>query len=168
MSLVLLLLPAVLTALLDLTTAPTIRLFGAHPSLCVALLSVWAVLRRREEAMVLAPVMGLTLGLLGNEPLGVSVIGLAPVVLLAARRNPEIAEGRFVTALGIAALGAAVYTLVLAVAVSVQGKVAPSPSALLRGLAGTVVLTAAVAALVYLPLMRVAWQPHVRGDFRRY
>jgi rod shape-determining protein MreD len=167
-SLLLLLVPAFCAALLDLTVSPAIHVFGAHPSVCVAVLAAWAVLRRREEAMLLVPAMGLLLGLLGNEPLGASILGLAPVVLLASMRNPEARDGRFAATLGVAAFGAMAYVLVLAVTVSIQGKVAPAPLSVLWQTAATAALTAAVLPLVYLPLARVAWQPHLHGDFRRY
>lgn len=168
MSLILLLIPAFLAALLDLTAVPAFRFFGAHPSLSVAIIAVWAVLRRREEAMVMAPAAGLTLGLLGNEPLGASILGLAPVVLLAAMRNPEMTEGRFSIAIGVALAGAAVYVFMVAVLTAIAGKLAPEPLPLLRQMAGTALLTAPLTAMLYLPLVRIAWQPHLHGDFRRY
>lgn len=168
MSLILLLIPAVVVALLDLTVASALRVFDAQPSISVALLAAWAVLRRREEAMVMAPAAGLVLGLLGNEPLGASMLGLAPVVLLASMRNPEVTEGRFYITVAVALAGAAAYVLTVAVITSIAGKLAPAPLALIRQMAGTALLTALVTAVVYFPLARIAWQPHLRGDFRRY
>jgi rod shape-determining protein MreD len=167
-SLILLLIPAFLAALFDLTVASAFRLFGAQPSITVALLAAWAVLRRREEAMLMAPAAGLVLGLLGNEPLGASMLGLAPVVLLASMRNPEVTEGRIYIAVAVALGGAAAYVLIVAVITSIAGKFAPEPQALLRQMAGTALLTAPMTAMVYFPLARIAWQPHLRGDFRRY
>ena len=164
----LLLVAGAMAALLDLTVTPGIRALGGHPSVCVALVAVWAVLRRREEAMVLAPATGLMLGLLGNEPLGASIVGLAPAVLLASRRDPDVTEGRFVAALGIAAVSAAAYVAVVALAGAATGGGIPSPAETLRAMAGTAVLTAPIAALVYWPVARAAWQPRVRGQFRRY
>jgi len=90
------------------------------------------------------------------------------VVLLASMRNPDVTEGRFYIAVAVALGGAAAYVLIVAVITSIAGRIAPEPLALLRQMAGTAVLTAPVTAVVYFPLARIAWQPHLRGDFRRY
>jgi hypothetical protein len=167
-SLLLLLLPAASAAMLDLSLFANIRLLGSHPLLSVALVSVWAVLRRREEAMVLAPATGLFLGLFGSEPLGASVLGLMPLVLLAAMRDPSVPEGRFSMCVWVALAGAALYVALVTVADSAVNRAAPALLPTLRQMGGAGVLTAVLAAVVYLPLIRTAWQPRVPGHFRRY
>ncbi len=161
------LLTALLVALLDLTLLPSMRLLGAHPSGAVAAVAVWSVLRRREEAMLLAPTTGLFLGLLGNEPLGASVLGLAPTVLLATRRDPAASGGRLAATLWAACTGTAAYTVTLAVLLALLRGVPLAPLAVARQMAVGGVLTALLAGVLYWPVARVAWQVHLPGRFRR-
>lgn len=168
MSLLLLLIPGAAAVLLDLTLSPALRILGAHPSFSVALVATWAVLRRREETMVLAPATGLLLGLLGNEPLGASVLALTPVVMLGWLRDPAETGGRFAATLGVAAVGAAAYVAVVALAAALTGRALPAPAAAAQAMAGAALLTVPPAAVLYWPLARAAWQPRVRGEFRRY
>lgn len=163
-----LLLAALAAALTDLTVTPSFRAFGGHASLSVALVAVWAVLRRPDEAMLLAPAAGLLLGLLGNEPLGASVLALAPAVLLASLRNPASTEGRFTAAMAIAFAAAAAYVVVVTLTEAAVSRSAPAPRDTLRAMVGSAVLTASLAVLLYWPVARAAWQPRVRGRFRRY
>lgn len=167
MSALLVLLTALLVALLDLTLLPSMRVFDAHPSAAVATVAVWSVLRRREEAMLLAPAAGLMLGLLGNEPLGASILGLAPTVLFATRRDPAAPDGRFTAVVRAACLGTVAYTLTLAVLLAVLRDVPLAPLALARQMVVTAALTALLAGMLYWPVARVAWQAHLPGRFRR-
>ena len=168
MRVVFLLVTAAVAVLLDLTLGPGLRAFGAQPSLTVAVVTVWAVLRRRQEAMVLAPAAGLMLGLLGNQPLGAAVMALAFVVLLGTLRDPNVAEGRFRATLAIAAAGSAAYVVLIAIATLLTGRRLPAPDVITRAVAGTVLLTIPLAAVLYWPVARAAWQPRIRGQFRRY
>lgn len=167
MSPVLVLLTAVIVTLLDLTILPGVRVFDAHPSAAVATVAVWSVLRRREEAMLLAPATGLGLGLLGNEPLGASILGLAPTVLLGLRRDPATPDGRFTATLWAACLGTVAYTVTLAVLLAALRDVPFAPLALARQTAVSAALTALLAGMLYWPVARVAWQARLPGRFRR-
>jgi rod shape-determining protein MreD len=161
-------LTALLAALLDLTAASRLSLFGGHPSVCVAVVAAWTVLRRRRAAMTLAPLAGIALGLLGNEPLGASVLGLAPVVLLGQLRDRDRPEGRLRATVGLALAGAAAYVLIVALVEAAVFRMVPPVVAVARAGAGAAVLTAALTAVLYWPLARSAWMPHVPGQFRRY
>jgi ABC-type uncharacterized transport system permease subunit len=54
------------------------------------------------------------------------------------------------------------------VVVAAAGRVVPAAVVVGRQMVATAVLTAPLTAVVYLLLVRAAWQPHVRGEFRRY
>ncbi len=158
---------AVLVALLDLTLLPGVRVLGTHPSGAVATVAVWSVLRRREEAMLLAPATGLVLGLLGNEPLGASILALAPTVLVAVRHDPAAPDGRFAAALWAAWIGAMAYTLTLAALLALLRGLPLAPLAVTRQSVVSGALTTLLAAVLYWPMARVAWQTHLPGRFRR-
>jgi rod shape-determining protein MreD len=164
----LLLLPALAAVLLDLTLAPSLRLFEAQVSFCVAMVAVWGVLRRREETLLLAPLAGLLLGLLGNEPLGTSVLALIPVAALSTRRDPDQPEGRYSAAILAAFMGAAGYVLCVLLIEAAVGRFIPDPLVVLRVTAGGALLTTVLAAVLYWPLVGAAWQPRAPGQFRRY
>ena len=168
MRLVFLFVTAAVAVLLDLTLGPGLRALGAHPSFTVALVTVWAVLRRRQEAMVLAPAAGLLLGLLGTQPLGVAVLALALVVLLASLRDANGSEGRFRATLVIAAAGSAAYAVLIVIATLLAGQRLPAADVITRAIGGAVLLTTPLAAVLYWPVARAAWQPRIRGQFRRY
>jgi rod shape-determining protein MreD len=167
-SLLLLLIPSAIAALLDLTVFTNIRIGGTHPSLSVALVAVWAVLRRRDEAMVLAPATGLFLGLLGDEPLGAAILGLSFAVVLAGMRDPDMTEGRFFATGAVTAAAAAAYTLIIALTEAVVGRSLPGPDLIWKQVLGSALLTLPLAAVLYLPLARAAWQPREPGTFRRF
>lgn len=167
MSLLLLAVPALVVALADLTVAPSLRLFGASPSLSVALLAVWSVVRRREEAMAMTPLIGLALGLLGSGALGVAALALTPVILLASLRNPELPEGRLPATLMVAFAGALGYAIIMSAASALGSRVLLSPLSVAGRTLAAAVFTALLAGVIYCPLARFAWQPRTRGAFRR-
>lgn len=168
MSLLALLIPAVMAVLLDLTLAPDLRLFGAHPSFSVALIAVWAIVRRRDEVVVMAPAVGLLLGILGNEPLGASVLGLTPVVLLAWPRHPESSKGRFSALLVTAFLGAAAYVLIVMLITALAARELPGPGDTIRIMGVAALLTTVFACMLYWPLARTSTNTRARGEFHRF
>lgn len=158
---------ALLAILLDLTLFAGLRLWGGHPSAVTAVIATWSVLRRREEVMILAPLCGLGLGLLGNEPLGASLIALAVIAFLGWSRTPDRTEGRFLHAMGVAGSGALLYVAILTLVVGAADRVFPDLASLVRSMAGAAILTILLAAVLYLPLARTAWRHNVPGQFRR-
>jgi hypothetical protein len=83
-------------------------------------------------------------------------------------RDPDMTEGRFVAAGVVTAATAAAYTLVIALAEAMVGRFAPAPGILWKQMLGSALLTLPLAAVLYLPLARAAWQPREPGSFRRY
>jgi rod shape-determining protein MreD len=166
-SLVALFFPAAAAALLDLTLGAAIVVLGGHPSFSVAVVAVWAALRPREEAMVIAPVAGLLLGLLGHEPLGASMVALAPVVLLGCLRDPASVQRRLAAALGTACAGGAAYVAVVALIEGMALHALPPASVTLGAMAGTALASTVLALVLYWPVGRFAWRPATWGDVRR-
>lgn len=167
MKLVLLAGTALAAVLLDLTFFASFSLWGGHLSASAALVAIWAVLRTREETMALTPLCGLGLGLLGNEPVGASLIGLAVVALLGWLRNPESAEGRFIHAMGVALCGTLLYVAIRSFVTGAVDQALPNAVSIVRATIGSAFLTVPLAGMVYLALVRIAIQPRLPGQMRR-
>lgn len=156
-----------LVAILDISAGSTVRAFGGSPSVAVALLAVWGVVRPREEALLIAPAAGVTLGLLGQGPLGAPLLALLPVVLLGAIRAPEASGRRLTAVVLIAITGAVINAAVLTGVDLIAARQSPPPIAAVSALVGAALLTAPVALLIYCLVARFAWQPRAPGEFRR-
>lgn len=140
------------TVLLDLSAAPGATLFGVRPSLTLVVIGLWAALRPPSEAMLIAPAAGVLLGLLGPEPLGLSVLGFVPVVLLGSFARPRGTERRWPAAVGAVIAGTAAYLVILIVCAPLFGAMPPLGLGVLRPIAIVMVLNGALAALLYWPI----------------
>jgi rod shape-determining protein MreD len=159
---------ALLAVLLDLAVAPGAQFFGVRPSFTLVVVALWSALRPREEAMLLAPVAGLLLGLLGTEPLGVSVLALAPLVLLGGLNTARGARRRALATVGLVAFGTLVYVPVYGVLSALFGGAAPVGWGTVRVLLFVAILNTLLAAVVYLPLARLSVDRTTHRQFRRY
>jgi len=152
---------------LQVAAAPSFRIFGVHADLLVVWLGCWAGIRPRRETLVLLPLAGILLGLLGHEPIGASLLALLPVAGLALLYDVRLAHNRFLLALLIVLIAGMFYATIQAYAAILGGE---SLGALLDPLkiaprAG--MLDAVTAALWYWP-MRLLLARRSRGmEFRR-
>lgn len=159
---------ALAAVVVDLGFAPGAALFGARPSLTLALVGSWSALRPQEEAMVLAPAAGLFLGLLGTEPFGTSVLALVPFVLLGALERPRTPGRRVLFTVAVVIAGTIAYAAVYAVVARMRGAAVPFGLAALRVDALVALLNGALAAVLYWPLARTAPTAPVHNDLRRH
>ncbi len=168
MSTVLLVALAFASVLVDVAAAPGATFLGVRPQLTLVLIALWSVLRPSAEVMWLAPAAGLMLGLLGNEPLGVSVLALAPVVMLGISSNGRSTERRIFSSIGLVVAGTLAYALVHAILSGVLGRPFPLELGSVRMLLTLCLVNAALAAVLYLPLARLPSDVNVRDEIRRY
>ena len=159
---------ALAAVLVDVAFAPGATLFGVRPELTLVLIALWAALRPQSEVMLLAPAAGLALGLLGNEPLGASVLALAPIALAGGSRNGASTQRRFVFSIGLVAAGTLVYAPALAAISWLLGDPSPLGLGALPTLATLMLLNAVLAAMLYWPLARLTGDPAARTELRRY
>ena len=159
---------AFLAVLLDVSLAPGATFLGGRPSLVLVLVGLWAALRPEAEVMVLAPVAGLLLGLLGNEPLGASVLALAPIVLLGLSQRPRATERRFLFSVLLVVTGTLAYALVYTLVARLWHAPAPFSLGAVREVTLVALLNGVLAAVLYWPLARTAPTAPVRNDLRRY
>lgn len=150
------LLPALVAVLLDVSAAPTATLWGSRASVAVAMVAVWGAVRPLDDLFLLTLMIGLGLGLLGNEPLGTSLVALTPVALLATTTVAASRPRRLAMAVGLAAVGTPVYVLLHALLLRLFGGQPDFAMASFRLIGVTTVLTVLSAGLLYLPLALVS------------
>lgn len=156
------------SVLVDIAAAPGATVFGVRPQLTLVLIALWSVLRPSAEVMWLAPAAGIVLGLLGNEALGVSVLALAPIVVLGLSSSGRSTERRIVTSVGLVVAGTLVYALIHAILNSVLGRPFPLELGSVRMLLILCVVNAALAAMLYWPLARLPSDTTMHDEIRRY
>jgi len=167
MSTVLILALAAACVVLDISFAPGATLLGGRAQLTLVVVALWAALRPEAEAMLLAPVAGVLLGLLGNEPLGLSLIAFAPVVALGAMREERSTERRFASTIGLVAIASLVYVVAAVVISRVAGQTLPLRLGSFRTIAVVTALNLGLATVLYWPLARTAGDPGARPEPRR-
>jgi rod shape-determining protein MreD len=116
------LLAIIFTALVQVSVLPSFSLFGVHPNLLVILLVAWMSVRGQREAVLLIPVGGLVLGLLDSEPLGLAMLGLAPLILLTEIREMRLITSDLLPAVVLVALATASYEITVLVTLAVEGE----------------------------------------------
>jgi rod shape-determining protein MreD len=167
MSTTLMLALAFACVVLDISFAPGATLLGGRAQLTLVVVALWAALRPEAEVMLLAPVAGVLLGLLGNEPLGLSLIAFTPVVWLGATHEERSTEGRFAFTIGLVAIASLVYVVAAVVIAQVAGDPVPLRLGSLRTIAIVTALNLGLAAVLYWPLARTAGEPGARPEPRR-
>lgn len=140
---------------------PLFSVFGTHPNLVLILLASWAIVRGQEEALVLIPLAGLTLGLLDSQPLGLHLLALAPLALLLLAHDARLIEADFLMALAIVLAATLAYEGVFLVVLRLTGE-----SLDWWGNISRVIIPAAIAnALLTPPVYGLVWLASV--DRRR-
>jgi len=142
----------VFLAVLQVSAAPSFTWLGVHPDLLVAWIGCWAMIRGRDETIVLTGVAGLSLGLLAPEPLGASLLALMPLCLVVLATDlPALSRG-FPLTLAIVFVAGLLYPILLAIAGLAGGDSFGPPLGVLRIAPRVAILDVATAALLYWPL----------------
>lgn len=143
---------AFLLAALQAAAMPYVKVLGVTPDLILIFAACWAAVRGQGEAMVVVPLAALMRDLTTSDPLGTSLLALAPLVPLAALRELRLAESEFVPALAVVAAGSLAYGLVALGVLSALGEGVPWASALLRVVIPSTIVNSLFAVIIYLPL----------------
>jgi rod shape-determining protein MreD len=108
-------------ALFQVAVVPSFSIFGAHPNLLLVLLVAWFAVRGQREAFVLVPLAGLALGLLDSYPLGLTLLALAPLILLSDVHELRLIDSDFLPAVAVTAVATAAYEGVLLATLAATG-----------------------------------------------
>lgn len=166
MSTALLIALAFASVLVDVAAAPGAEIFGVRAQFTLVLVALWSVLRPSAEVMLLAPAAGLLLGLLGSEPLGVSVLALTPIAVLGLSSNSRSTERRVLTSIGLVVAGTLAYALIHGFVSGLLGGPFSLGIDRLRSLFALCLVNAALAAVLYWPLAKLPGDVAVRNQIR--
>ena len=142
-----------LTAVVQTSVMPAFPVFGVVPNLVLALAVCWTVVRGQQEAMIVVPMAGVCLSLVGSQPLGVALLAMMPVLLLSELRALRLTPSDFLLTVALVFLSSLVYEMVLLVALRLQGETVGWLTAFLRA----VLPTAIVSVLFTPPLYWLVW-----------
>lgn len=148
MSIAIGLLLIMVAALFQVAVVPSFSIFGAHPNLLLVLLVAWFAVRGQREAFVLVPLAGLALGLLDSYPLGLTLLALAPLILLSDVHELRLIDSDFLPAVAVTAVATAAYEGVLLATLAATGD-----SVGWLASARDVIAPAIIANILLLPLL---------------
>jgi len=157
---------AMTVVLLQVAAAPYFPLMGATANPLLALLMCWAMVRGPREAMVLIPLTAIFKDLITNDPVGITVLALLPIVPLAAVRERHLTQSEFVPIVVVVAVASLTYHLIYMVALTSLGEDIPWLQSPLRVLLPAALLDAVLTPLFYLPLRWVTTLTESRARLR--
>ena len=157
---------AVTIVLFQVAAAPYFPLMGATANPLVALLMCWAMVRGPRETMVLIPLTAVFKDLITNDPVGVSLLALLPVVPLAAVRERHLTQSEFAPTVVMVGVASLCYHLVYMVTLASLGEDVPWLQSPLRVLLPAALLDAVLTPLFYLPLRWVTTLTESRARLR--
>ena len=157
---------AMTVVLLQVAAAPYFPLMGATANPLLALLMCWAMVRGPREAMVLIPLTAVFKDLITNDPVGITVLALLPIVPLAAVRERHLTQSEFVPIVVVVAVASLTYHLIYMVALTSLGEDIPWLQSPLRVLLPAALLDAVLTPLFYLPLRWVTTLTESRPRLR--
>jgi rod shape-determining protein MreD len=150
-----------LLAVLHSSALTYVKVLGVTPDLLLIFAASWAIVRGQEEAFVVVPMAGILRDLTTSDPLGTSVLGLGPIVLLAAAARLRSVETEFLPTVGVVAAGSLAYIIISMVVLAATGDGIPWGQGILRVLIPAVIVNSLFTPIVYLP---VHWlSPHPTG-----
>jgi rod shape-determining protein MreD len=152
----------VFAALVQVSVVPSFSLFGVHPNVLVVLLVAWMSVRGRREALVLIPVGGLVLGLLDNQPLGLAMLALAPLILLTELREMRLIESDLLPAVILVAIATLSYEITVLLTLAVEGERLDWPSSMLDVLVPAAFVNALLLLPVYGTVSLASWDVRQR------
>jgi rod shape-determining protein MreD len=143
---------AMTAALLQVAAAPYFPLAGATANPLLVMLMCWAMIRGPRETMVLIPLTAVFKDLITNDPVGVSMLALLPIVPLAAIRERHLTQSEFVPTVVVVAIASLCYQLIYMIALTALGEDIPWLDSPLRVLLPGALLDTVIAPLFYIPL----------------
>ena len=121
MKYILIVLLFLMVALIQASVLPAFPVFGVIPNLVLVLAVCWTVVRGQQEAMVVVPLASVWLGIVGDQPVGITLLATIPIVLLADIEVLRFGRSEFVLTVVLVFISTMFYELVLFIALRLQG-----------------------------------------------
>jgi rod shape-determining protein MreD len=141
-------------SVLQVSVMPYLHVLGVTPDFVLIFAGSFAVLRGRDEAFFVLPLAGLFRDLATSDPLGTSVLGFTPMVLLAAALRLRAMDSQFIPAVAVVAAGTICHAFISMVVLVATGQDIALMHAVVRVILPLAIVNALFATIVYLP---VSW-----------
>ncbi|HET9476667.1 MAG TPA: rod shape-determining protein MreD [Dehalococcoidia bacterium] len=139
-------------AVVGVSALPYMKILDVTPDLLLVFAASYAVLRPQDEAMIMVPVAGLMHDLTNGDPLGASMIGFAPLVILAAVIQIQAVETKFIPALVVVAIGTVTWGAIRMSVLTITGQEVQWLDATMRVVLPLAVVNTLFVPLTYVPL----------------
>ena len=139
-------------AVLNVSAMPYVRILGVTPDIVLIFAACWTMIRGQDEALIVVPLTGVLRDLVTSDPLGTSVLAMAPFVPLAAAVRLRAMDTDFLPSVALVAAGSLASGVITAVVLAATGQTTPWGDALLRVILPAVVVNSLVTPIVYLPV----------------
>ncbi len=146
-------------AVLGASAMPSVKVLGVTPDLILIFAVCWTMVRGQREAAVVVPLAGLMKDLTTSDPVGTSVLALAPIVLLVVIRELRAVESDLVLTLIAVVAGSLIYALLSMTVLTATGQGVPWVDGLLWVMLPTAIGNALFTPIVYLPVRWLSPEP---------
>jgi rod shape-determining protein MreD len=159
---------AAFLAIFHVSVMQYVEVLGVTPDLLLVFAACFAVLRKEEESLVVVPLAGLFRDLTTSDPIGTSVLGFAPIVLLAAAIRLRAMESQFIPAVIVSFTGSIAYVAVTMGVLGMTGHTIDPLQSLIRLALPLAVVDALFTPVPYMPMswFRAPYEPRVLGPHR--
>lgn len=141
-----------LFAVLDVSLMPYIQPLGVSPDLVLIFAVVWAVTRGEEGLLITIPLIGAIQDLTTSDPVGTSVLALAPVIPIAFAMRSRALDSQFLPVIGAVMAASACYGVISMAVLGLVGQDIAVFSAIYRAVIPAIIINALFAPLIYLPM----------------
>lgn len=139
-------------AVLDVSAMPYLHPLGVSPDLVLIFAVCWAIVRGHGEAMVVVPICAVLQDLTTSDPVGTSLLGLAPIVPLAVAVRMRAIESDFLPTVATVMVASVCYGLISMMVLGATGQEIAVFHALFRVVMPSIVINALFAPLIFLPM----------------
>ncbi len=137
---------------MSVAVMPHVRILGVAPDLVLALACCWAVIRSEEDALIGVPIIAVIRDLVSSDPVGTSLLAMAPIVLLASLARQRPIESAFLPTLAVVAGSSFIYEIVHGIVLAATGQPVEFGYLLLRVAIPAAVVNTLFAPIIYLPV----------------
>jgi rod shape-determining protein MreD len=141
-----------LLAILDVSAMSYVHPLGVSPDLVLIFAVVWAVTRGEDEGLIIVPMIGLIQDLTTSDPIGTSILGLAPAVPIALAVRMRALESQFLPTIAAVVATSACYGVISSSVLWLTGQEIALFHTLLRVIVPSMVINALFAPIIYMPM----------------
>ena len=139
-------------AVLDASAMPYLHPLGVSPDLVLIFAACWAIVRGYGEAMIVVPICAVMQDLTTSDPLGTSLLALAPIVPIAIAVRLRAIESDFMPAVVTVMAASFCYGVISMMVLGATGQEIDVSYALFRVVLPSIVINALFTPLIFLPM----------------